>query len=119
MLPGKIEDFINNKIIQILSTDDIDSAISYLEDNIERYSQRDTFINVSARYLINNWSLIHFKKRYNTYYVIYSRKRMKDLDWIKSSAVSTYMKDDKRVFQSVIFKEKLQKGRYEVNHETS
>jgi hypothetical protein len=107
MNPSKIESFIDNKIEELLHRgESIEFVIEFLSEKIKSYSSRDTFIRVSPNYLIRNWELINYKKKYNTYYVIYSIKRYKDLKWLFNSKVTDQF-DERKCFKLMIFKEKM------------
>jgi hypothetical protein len=109
MAPEKIESFIDKKILEKFSdsSNSIESTINYLYENINKFSARDSYINVSLSYLIKNWDVINFKKKYTTYYVIYAKKRVKDLEWCKERT-SDLIKENK-IFSLLLFKEKLKK----------
>ncbi len=65
MAPEKIESFIDKKILEKFSdsSNSIESTINYLYENINKFSARDSYINVSLSYLIKNWDVINFKKK--------------------------------------------------------
>lgn len=109
MEPEKIESFIDKKINNSFSENkSIDSIIDYLKENIIRFSKRESYVPVSQSYLIRNWNLINFKKRYNTYYILFSKKRIKDLLWCKEKVNNNIIKED-RIFSLLLLKEKLLK----------
>ena len=83
MKTHKIEDHIDKKIFNHLSNGESYSfVIKELQESIEKFKNRNGFIGVSKKYLLLNWDVIIFKKRYTTYYVMYSTKRLHDLEWI-------------------------------------
>ncbi len=108
MAPDRIELFIDKKIQGFLfDGESYDFVIDNLKECIERFKNKDTFINVSKRYLLNNWSQIAFKKRYTAYYVMYSTKRLHDMEWIvkSTSKFPTYQRS--KMFSLVQLKDKL------------
>jgi hypothetical protein len=111
MSPAKIESFIDNKIEELLfKGESIDFVIFFLADKIKSYSARETYIHVSPSYLMRNWDLIDYKKKYNTYYVLHAKKRIKDLKWIFNSKLVDKFSDQKS-FKLMIFKEKMMSTR--------
>jgi hypothetical protein len=77
---------IDNKIIEQLNRglrwEDI---INDLNSSIKRYKKRDGYIQVSEKYLVNNWNRIEWKKRLTTMMVIQSIRRISDIKWIKEN----------------------------------
>jgi hypothetical protein len=112
MSPEKINDHIDGKIIDKLSENiKLNELIVYLDDNIIKFSKRPSFINVSKRYILNNWKMIDIKKRYTTYLVMRSFKRKKDIEWLLSKR-SEFEKinpnlNDKILFNLLKLKENL------------
>lgn len=110
MIPEKIENHIDNKVRVMLSDGhDFAYITKSLKENIDRFSTRKDFIAVSKRYLINNWNQIHFKKRYTTYYVIHSAKRIKDIKWILDNQHSFEGFNNRKLFGILLLKDKLRK----------
>lgn len=108
MAPERIESFIDKKIQGFLSDgESYEFVTDNLKDCIERFKQRDSFIKVGKRYLLNNWSQIAFKKRYTSYYVMYSTKRLSDIEWIvkNKEKFPTYQRT--KMFGLVQLKDKL------------
>lgn len=105
----KIENHIDNKINQKLSVDglELNSVKSDLIDSITKFSQRDAFINVSKFYLLRNWDLIAVKKKYTTYYVMHSIKRLKDVDWLIENKKRFPNLSDPKLFKLIQFKDKI------------
>ncbi len=86
MTPDRVVFHIDNSIKEkIQSGCRWNVIIEDLKDKVNRYKKRDAFINVSERYLINNWSRIEWKKRMTTMIVIQSANRVKDIEWIKKT----------------------------------
>lgn len=112
MKPDRIETAIDNKIIENLSCGQgLIDVYSLLEDKIERFSNREDFIDVSERYLKLNWDSINFKKRYTTYYVIHAKKRKADIMWLIMNSESKFNKfgefNDYKLFKLLKLKDKL------------
>jgi hypothetical protein len=107
MSPKKIESFIDNKIDELLKRGEgFEFVISYLSDKIKSFSSREAFIRVSHRYLIKNWDVINYKKKYTTYYVYFCMKRIEDLKWLyNSKLIDKY--NESTCFQLIKFKENL------------
>ena len=86
MVPEKILAHIDNQVIdQIELGQRWDDIIDYLDSNVRRYKKRDGFIDVSEKYLVNNWNRIEWKKRMTTMLVIQSNRRIEDIKWIKKN----------------------------------
>lgn len=86
MTPDKILLHIDNIIEdQIKSGWRWSSIINSLEERSEKFRKREGFIQVSERYLFNNWDRIEWKKRMTTMYVIQSKKRIRGLKWIEKN----------------------------------
>jgi hypothetical protein len=108
MTPDRINEHIDTKIVNQLSEGiKLSEIIIYLDDKIERFSNKAAFINVSRRYITNNWSLIDIKKRYTTYIVIQSYKRKKDIEWILSKKEEFKGINDRSLFKLIQLKERL------------
>ena len=108
MTANRIEEHIDKKIYQALvDGESFQFIIDDLKDGIERFSSRSGFINVSRRYLINNWRLIAVKKRYTTYYVIHSTKRLHDIEWIVKNQNKFPRLDSGNMFNLIKLKDKL------------
>mgnify|MGYP001029119070 CR=1 FL=1 len=116
MNPSRIEKFIDTKIQNLLVEGESYSVvINNLKDSIERFQKREGFIRVSKRYLLKNWTQVHFKKRYTTYYVMYSTKRLHDMEWIvkNTSKFPTYQRS--KMFGLVQLKDKLSEQKLSSN----
>lgn len=108
MTTNRIEEHIDKKIYQSLSDgESFQFIIDDLKDSIERFSKRDGFINVSRRYLINNWKIINVKKRYTTYYVIHSTKRLHDIEWMIKNEKRFESLNNQKKFNLLKLKDKL------------
>jgi|APSaa5957512535_1039671.scaffolds.fasta_scaffold55269_3 hypothetical protein len=116
MNPSRIEKFIDQKIKKLLVEGESYSVvINNLKDSIDRFQKRPDFIRVSKKYLLKNWIQINFKKRYTTYYVIYSTKRLHDMEWIikNTSKFPTYQRS--KMFGLVNLKDKLSEKKLSSN----
>ena len=78
----KIDDRILYKISKGSSLDEVIEYFTGIKDSCQK---RSTFINVGLKYLINNWKYINSDKKMNTLYVIFLRKRLKDLKWLNDN----------------------------------
>lgn len=108
MTPERINDHIDNRIIDQLSEGiKLNEIIYYLDGKINRFAKKESFINVSKRYMMNNWKLINIRSRYTTYVVIQSYKRKKDIEWILSKKESFKNLNDISLFKLIKLKEKL------------
>lgn len=108
MTTNRIEEHIDKKIYQALNDgESFQFVIDDLKDSIDRFSKRPGFINVSRRYLINNWGLIGVKKRYTTYYVIHSTKRLHDMEWMIKNQKRFLSLNDQKKFNLIKLKDKL------------
>ena len=108
MTPERINDHIDNRIIDQLSEGiKLNEIIYYLDSKINRFAKKGSFINVSKRYMMNNWKLINIRSRYTTYVVIQSYKRKKDIEWILSKKESFKNLNDISLFKLIKLKERL------------
>jgi hypothetical protein len=109
MIAQRIEIRIDENIKDLLSLgNSFDDIINHLNRNVKIHKKRDSFIPVSKRYLINNWSLISIDKRLTTMYVIHSMKRIKDIKWILlHGGKFENVKDDLGLFELIKFRDKL------------
>lgn len=108
MTTNRIEEHIDKKIYQALSDGETyQFVISDLKDGIERFTKRSGFVNVSKRYLINNWTRIQVKKRYTTYYVMHTTKRLHDIEWIVKNQCKFPELSRSKMFNLIKLKDKL------------
>ena len=86
MNPERVLYHIDNQVLDRINLGQRwHDIIDYLSSNIKRYKKRDAYIQVSEKYLINNWDRIEWKKRMTTMLVIQSMRRIKDLKWIEKN----------------------------------
>lgn len=121
MKPDRIETAIDNKIIVELNSGKCLIDVYYiLEDKIEKFSNREDFLDITEVYLMENWNSIYFKKRYTTYYVIHTKKRKADIMWLIMNGESKFSKfgefNDYKLFKLLKLKDKLKPVR---DHVTS
>lgn len=75
---------------------------SSIKETIEQFEtirksciDRKTYIDVSFRYLTNNWNFIDVSKRSNTLYVMFLTKRIKDMKWLLDNKHKFNLSEDK------------------------
>lgn len=108
MTPNRIEEHIDKKIQTfLLDGESYSFVMDNLKDSIDRFQRREGFIKVSKGYLLRNWSQINFKKRYTTYYVMYSVKRLHDVEWIIKNQEKFPNYQRTKMFGLVKLKDKL------------
>ncbi len=108
MRPEKILLHIDKTIIEkIKNGERWLSLIDYLKDNINKYKRRDGYIQVSEKYLINNWDRIEWKKRMTTMLVIQSNRRISDINWIKKSHSKFPQLGSIGMYNLILLKDKL------------
>ena len=78
----KIDDRLLYKISEGCSVEELIEHFTGIADSCQN---RSTFIKVGLKYLINNWKFIDPNKKMNTLYVIFIRKRLKDLKWLSEN----------------------------------
>lgn len=111
MKPSRIEQMIDNKILEHLGKGRTLVDIYYiLEDNINKFSNRENYIDVSKGYILSNWENIGSRERATTYYVIFSKERKSDIMWLlmKGQAKFDFTLDSTKLFKLLKLKEKLQ-----------
>ena len=108
MEPEKILHHIDNQVVDRINMglrwDDI---IDYLKSNVWSYKNRDSYINVSEKYLINNWSRIEWKKRMTTMLAIQSLRRVDDIKWIMKNHKNFKQYDSVKIYKLISLKDKL------------
>jgi hypothetical protein len=105
----RIEYHIDDKILDKLSSKGLTLELvkSDIISSIDRFSTRDSFIDVSKFYLLRNWGIIDLKKKYTTYYVIHSLKRLNDINWLIENKDRFPNLCDSQLFSLLRFKEKI------------
>jgi hypothetical protein len=117
MSPDKVISYIDKVVIeqiqQGLRWNDISKT---LKEKVTNYKKRDSYIQVSERYLINNWDRIEWKKRMTTMLVIQSLKRLSDIKWIKENHIKFPQLGSVGIYKLLNLKDKL---RYNQSSESS
>jgi hypothetical protein len=108
MNPDKVISYIDKVVIeqiqQGLRWNDISKT---LKEKVTNYKKRDSYIQVSERYLINNWDRIEWKKRMTTMLVIQSIKRLSDIKWIKENHSKFPQLGSVGIYKLIELKDKL------------
>lgn len=108
MNPDKVISYIDKVVIeqirQGLRWNDISKT---LKEKVTNYKKRDSYIQVSERYLINNWDSIEWKKRMTTMIVIQSLKRLSDIKWIKENHIKFPQLGSVGIYKLIELKDKL------------
>lgn len=108
MNPDKVISYIDKVVIeqiqQGLRWNDISKT---LKEKVTNYKKRDSYIQVSERYLINNWDRIEWKKRMTTMLVIQSLKRLSDIKWIKENHIKFPQLGSVGIYKLLELKDKL------------
>jgi len=108
MSPERVLHHIDQTVVdRINSGQRWNDIINYLTENIERYKKRDSYIQVSERYLVNNWNSIEWKKRMTTMLVIQSRRRIMDIKWIKENHFNFPQFSSVKMYKLISLKDKL------------
>lgn len=108
MMPEKIENHIDKKIdVFLASGKTYNEVISDIELTLGRFVLKQSFIKVDKKYLLKNWKVIDFRKRYTTYYVIFSKKRINDIKWIMENSNKFSDLSENKLFGLVKLKDKL------------
>ena len=117
MNPDKVISYIDKVVIeqirQGLRWNDISKT---LKEKVTNYKKRNSYIQVSERYLINNWDSIEWKKRMTTMIVIQSLKRLSDIKWIKENHIKFPQLGSVGIYKLIELKDKL---RYNQSSESS
>ena len=108
MTPDKVISYIDKVVIeqiqQGLRWNDISKT---LKEKVTNYKKRNSYIQVSERYLINNWDSIEWKKRMTTMIVIQSLKRLSDIKWIKENHIKFPQLGSVGIYKLIELKDKL------------
>ena len=117
MNPDKVISYIDKVVIeqirQGLRWNDISKT---LKEKVTNYKKRNSYIQVSERYLINNWDSIEWKKRMTTMIVIQSLKRLSDIKWIKENHIKFPQLGSVGIYKLIELNDKL---RYNQSSESS
>ena len=108
MNPNKIKEHIDSKILTFLNINSLIQSIYYLDDLIEKFMSRDSFIPYDEKYLVDNWVKIPIKTRYTTYYVLMCIERRAKIKWLIDNKYSRLSDiNDKSKFKLILFKERI------------
>jgi hypothetical protein len=120
MNPDKVISYIDKVVIeqiqQGLRWNDISKT---LKEKVTNYKKRDSYIQVSERYLINNWDRIEWKKRMTTMLVIQSLKRLSDIKWIKENHSKFPQLGSVGIYKLIELKDKLRYNQSQESISTS
>lgn len=108
MRPEKIKEHIDTKIVSFLEKNSLPQSLYFLDDIIDNFMSRDSFINYDEKYILDNWNKIPARTRYTTYYTLISLQRRKTIKWIienKYSKLTDF--NDKNKFKLILLKEKI------------
>jgi hypothetical protein len=109
MKPIRIENAIDNKIISNLNSGkELIDIYNMLEQTINNFIIRDDFMDVDEIFLKSNWDNIHFKKRYTSYYVVYTKKRKSDIMWLIVNRQEFKKLSNVKLFMLIRLRDKLQ-----------
>lgn len=109
MKPERIESLIDDRIIKELSEgNSLIDVYNNLVNNINKFSKREDFLDVSEVYIKSNWSIFNFKEKYSTYYVIFSKKRKGDIMWLLINKEFKFKSlNDIKLFNLIKLRDKL------------
>jgi hypothetical protein len=108
MSPERVLYHIDNQVLDKINLGQRwDDIIEYLTSNVKRYKKRDAYIQVSEKYLINNWERIEWKKRMTTMLVIQSMRRISDIKWISENHNKFPRYSSHKMYKLVSLKDKL------------
>ena len=108
MSPERVLFHIDNQVVDHINLGQRwQDILENLTSNVNRYMKRDGYINVSERYLINNWERIEWKKRLTTMLVIQSLRRIEDIKWIIQNHKNFPQYGSVKMYKLVSLKDKL------------
>jgi hypothetical protein len=108
MRPEKVLQHIDKQVIEQISLGQRWEDILFnLSCNVKRYKKRQGYIQVSEKYLINNWDRIEWKKRLTTMLVIQSIRRIDDIKWIIENHKSFPRYGSSKMYKMLSLKDKL------------
>lgn len=108
MSPDKIVSHIDNKILIFLEENHLPQSIYLLDNLIEKFMSKDSFIDYEEDYLVKNWVNIPFKTRYTTYFVLACLNRRVKIKWIIDNKYNKLTDlNDKTKYKLFLFKEKI------------
>jgi hypothetical protein len=108
MSPDKVISYVDNFVIEQINLglrwDDI---CILMKEKVKKYKKRDSYIQVSEKYLIQNWSRIEWRKRMSTMLVIQNLKRISDIKWIKENHHNFPQLGSVGMYKLLLLKDKL------------
>lgn len=108
MEPEKILSHIDNQVIDRIQLGQRwEDILYYLDSNIKRYKKRDGFVDLSEKYIVNNWSRIGWKIRMTTMLVIQTDRRIKDIIWIKENHKKFPQYGSVKMYKLISLRDKL------------
>lgn len=107
MKASRIGEHIDNRIIKELFDNDLNYVMHNLKERINTFQSRKDFIEVKRTYLLNNWDRISMKKKYTTYYVLFSKKRLNDIEWVLKNRKKFYGYNEQTLYNLILFRDKL------------
>lgn len=114
MNPERVLYHIDNQVIDKIDFGQRwDDIIDYLSSNVRRYKKRDAYIQVSEKYLLNNWDRIEWKKRMTTMLVIQSIRRIDDIKWISKNHSKFPRYSSKKMYKLISLRDKLKYNKLE------
>jgi hypothetical protein len=108
MKPEKIKEHIDDKVVSFLEKNSLPQSLYYLDDLIDNFMSRESFINYDEKYLTDNWNKIPIRTRYTSYYVLVLLERRKTIKWLienKYNRLTDF--NDKHKYKLVLLKEKI------------
>ena len=108
MSPERVLYHVDNQVLDKINLGQRwNDIIEYLSSNVKRYKNRDAYIQVSEKYLINNWNRIEWKKRMTTMLVIQSMRRINDIKWISENHNKFPTYSSHKMYKMISLRDKL------------
>jgi hypothetical protein len=107
----RIQDHIDIRIAdKLASGDSLFEIRQDMASRLKRCKERDVYHPELTKFeLLSNWENIDLRVRYTTYYVMYTEKRIKDIEWMITNQYKFDMHkiSDCKLFKLIRFKEKV------------
>jgi hypothetical protein len=108
MKPESIERYIDERINRFIDNGkSFDEVIEFLNKKIDGYIKDDEYSKIRKKSLILNWNCLNTKSKFMSMYVIHSKKRIKDINWIMTK---DFKYSNKKLFKLIVFKDKMSKN---------
>jgi|APGre2960657423_1045063.scaffolds.fasta_scaffold278561_1 hypothetical protein len=108
MTPDKVVTYIDKVVVeQIQLGFGWNDICQTLKEKIINYKNRNSYIQVTENYLINNWDRIEWSKRMTTMIVIQSQRRLFDIEWIENNQYKFPDLDSIGIYKLMNLKDKL------------